>query len=191
MLYQDFPSLSVSLFLDPLLLLFFFFFFNDTAPTEIYPLSLHDALPIWAMPRPPPILPCGPYCAGMPPPPSAWSSRPTSTRTPSTASSSRPRRSVLACSSARPPRRRLPLRPRPPAPTPVPPPACSKAPRAWPPNHVATSVMRAIHSACRPRCWNVSAPPISRTGTLHERDAPDPKPVACTGLPADGRRRAG
>src|ERR1039458_4230786 len=22
-------------------------FFNDTAPTEIYPLSLHDALPIW------------------------------------------------------------------------------------------------------------------------------------------------
>src|SRR3990167_6868589 len=26
--------------------LLFFFFFNDTAPTEIYPLSLHDALPI-------------------------------------------------------------------------------------------------------------------------------------------------
>src|ERR1022692_3923693 len=26
--------------------LFFFFFFNDPAPTEIYPLSLHDALPI-------------------------------------------------------------------------------------------------------------------------------------------------
>src|SRR3712207_8306867 len=24
-----------------------FFFFNDTAPTEIYPLSLHDALPIF------------------------------------------------------------------------------------------------------------------------------------------------
>ena len=23
------------------------FFFNDTAPTEIYTLSLHDALPIW------------------------------------------------------------------------------------------------------------------------------------------------
>src|SRR3712207_7158692 len=23
------------------------FFFNDTATTEIYPLSLHDALPIW------------------------------------------------------------------------------------------------------------------------------------------------
>src|SRR5437773_10195228 len=27
--------------------LFFFFFFNDTATTEIYSLSLHDALPIW------------------------------------------------------------------------------------------------------------------------------------------------
>src|SRR5256886_8736531 len=31
-------SLSVTTFL--------FFFFNDRAPTEIYPLSLHDALPI-------------------------------------------------------------------------------------------------------------------------------------------------
>src|SRR6266567_9448814 len=28
------------------LVLFFFFFFNDTATTEIYTLSLHDALPI-------------------------------------------------------------------------------------------------------------------------------------------------
>src|SRR2546430_17586912 len=27
-------------------LTFIFFFFNDTATTEIYPLSLHDALPI-------------------------------------------------------------------------------------------------------------------------------------------------
>src|SRR3712207_8542663 len=26
-----------------------FFFFNDTATTEIYTLSLHDALPIWTM----------------------------------------------------------------------------------------------------------------------------------------------
>ena len=26
---------------------FFFFFFNDPAPTEIYTLSLHDALPIY------------------------------------------------------------------------------------------------------------------------------------------------
>src|SRR5471030_3451201 len=31
-----------------LLFFFFFFFFNDTATTEIYTLSLHDALPIWA-----------------------------------------------------------------------------------------------------------------------------------------------
>src|SRR2546426_11952696 len=30
-----------------LLLFSFFFFFNDTATTEIYTLSLHDALPIW------------------------------------------------------------------------------------------------------------------------------------------------
>src|SRR5260221_12906315 len=29
------------------LVLFFFFFFNDTATTEIYTLSLHDALPIY------------------------------------------------------------------------------------------------------------------------------------------------
>src|SRR5256885_12547957 len=29
-----------------LLISFFFFFFNDTATTEIYTLSLHDALPI-------------------------------------------------------------------------------------------------------------------------------------------------
>src|SRR2546425_2679889 len=28
-------------------MLFFFFFFNDTATTEIYTLSLHDALPIF------------------------------------------------------------------------------------------------------------------------------------------------
>src|SRR5260370_9408044 len=30
-----------------LMFIFFFFFFNDPAPTEIYTLSLHDALPIW------------------------------------------------------------------------------------------------------------------------------------------------
>src|SRR5256885_7211926 len=35
---------------------YFFFFFNDTATTEIYTLSLHDALPISPCPelRPPP-----------------------------------------------------------------------------------------------------------------------------------------
>src|SRR2546430_16762390 len=39
--YFFFLSLILSLFF------FFFFFFNDTATTEIYTLSLHDALPIW------------------------------------------------------------------------------------------------------------------------------------------------
>src|SRR2546426_7431151 len=29
-------------------IVYFFFFFNDTATTEIYTLSLHDALPIWS-----------------------------------------------------------------------------------------------------------------------------------------------
>src|SRR5438309_9798071 len=33
-------------FLINLSVIFFFFFFNDTATTEIYTLSLHDALPI-------------------------------------------------------------------------------------------------------------------------------------------------
>src|SRR5438270_4751734 len=33
-----------------LLCIFFFFFFNDTATTEIYTLSLHDALPISGLP---------------------------------------------------------------------------------------------------------------------------------------------
>ena len=39
---------SVSFFLGVTVLTvcFFFFFFNDTATTEIYTLSLHDALPI-------------------------------------------------------------------------------------------------------------------------------------------------
>src|SRR5256885_8188354 len=32
-------------------ILFFFFFFNDTATTEIYTLSLHDALPICVAPN--------------------------------------------------------------------------------------------------------------------------------------------
>src|SRR2546422_10165357 len=36
---------SVVSILSPLII--FFFFFNDTATTEIYTLSLHDALPIY------------------------------------------------------------------------------------------------------------------------------------------------
>src|SRR5215208_2862292 len=39
---MSFSSLSYRIFF----LYFFFFFFNDTATTEIYTLSLHDALPI-------------------------------------------------------------------------------------------------------------------------------------------------
>src|SRR3712207_6922517 len=45
-----------------------FFFFNDTATTEIYTLSLHDALPIFAQPRRaqgrPPPQPSGPPLHG-------------------------------------------------------------------------------------------------------------------------------
>src|ERR1022692_2629667 len=39
------PKPQTPLYLFPIYL--FFFFFNDTAPTEIYPLSLPDALPIY------------------------------------------------------------------------------------------------------------------------------------------------
>src|SRR3989442_6262725 len=35
----------------PFIVLLFVFFFNDTATTEIYTLSLHDALPIYAFRR--------------------------------------------------------------------------------------------------------------------------------------------
>src|SRR5439155_25642958 len=42
-LFSFFFFLLLSLFYS-----FFFFFFNDTATTEIYTLSLHDALPILA-----------------------------------------------------------------------------------------------------------------------------------------------
>src|SRR2546430_13237202 len=51
-------SVLVFLYIRTHLLFFFFFFFNDTATTEIYTLSLHDALPIsiWklAVTAPPP-----------------------------------------------------------------------------------------------------------------------------------------
>src|SRR5205807_8579463 len=47
------PSLSHFFDLDWCFSYSPFFFFNDTAPTEIYTLSLHDALPIsWTPPRP-------------------------------------------------------------------------------------------------------------------------------------------
>src|SRR5438552_16914372 len=40
-------SISALLYLLHLTTLLPFFFFNDTAPTDIYTLSLHDALPIY------------------------------------------------------------------------------------------------------------------------------------------------
>ena len=43
-----FQCLTLSVFLYFFFLYLFFFFFNDTATTEIYTLSLHDALPISA-----------------------------------------------------------------------------------------------------------------------------------------------
>src|SRR5215813_15524998 len=48
---------------------FFFFFFNDTATTEIYTLSLHDALPIYLETRPQVAAPRhgGPLCRALSP----------------------------------------------------------------------------------------------------------------------------
>src|SRR5882762_12019873 len=40
------PVYRISALFSIFLYFFFFFFFNDTATTEIYTLSLHDALPI-------------------------------------------------------------------------------------------------------------------------------------------------
>src|SRR6266513_6189186 len=40
--------MDLSSLLYSFILLFIFFFFNDTATTEIYTLSLHDALPIFS-----------------------------------------------------------------------------------------------------------------------------------------------
>src|SRR2546427_12039526 len=44
------PAMSSCLIIRPTLRCYVFFFFNDTATTEIYTLSLHDALPI-SLPR--------------------------------------------------------------------------------------------------------------------------------------------
>src|SRR5687767_15336141 len=61
-----------------------FFFFNDTATTEIYTLSLHDALPISppareAPPPPPSPRPSPPRSSGSSPPPRPSSRPPPST----------------------------------------------------------------------------------------------------------------
>src|SRR6267143_5779641 len=44
-----------------MLFILFFFFFNDTATTEIYTLSLHDALPISTIQRPSGEVTVGPH----------------------------------------------------------------------------------------------------------------------------------
>src|SRR3712207_8370523 len=44
--------ISFTLLIELSSLVLFFFFFNDTATTEIYTLSLHDALPISPVRRP-------------------------------------------------------------------------------------------------------------------------------------------
>src|SRR5258707_5143873 len=43
---RDLQTIFTSFITIHILFIFFFFFFNDTATTEIYTLSLHDALPI-------------------------------------------------------------------------------------------------------------------------------------------------
>src|SRR5712691_13522759 len=45
---------DLDFYLEVDLFVCFIFFFNDTATTEIYTLSLHDALPIWSTFRPTP-----------------------------------------------------------------------------------------------------------------------------------------
>src|SRR5574337_58124 len=51
----------------PTHLFYFFFFFNDTATTEIYTLSLHDALPILPSLGAPSLQPWDPAPAQKPP----------------------------------------------------------------------------------------------------------------------------
>src|ERR1019366_8621613 len=45
--FCELSRLSVDLLEHSFVVFLFFFFFNDTATTEIYTLSLHNALPIW------------------------------------------------------------------------------------------------------------------------------------------------
>src|SRR2546429_3973035 len=55
--------------------LFFFFFFNDTATTEIYTLSLHDALPISVPIVSKPFAKCFRIARTLPPSPASQPSR--------------------------------------------------------------------------------------------------------------------
>src|SRR3712207_7468940 len=73
-----------------------FFFFNDTATTEIYTLSLHDALPIWPT-RSTPLL--VPVCWPSPPAKPVYSSPASSETFSSCVSSFRDRKSTRLNSS--------------------------------------------------------------------------------------------
>src|SRR5687768_17992597 len=53
-----------------------FFFFNDTATTEIYTLSLHDALPIWRHHPSPSVLPFTEHSDAAEPRTVRWPPRP-------------------------------------------------------------------------------------------------------------------
>ena len=48
MVHITWPQYFSVLFFFFFFIIIFFFFFNDTATTEIYTLSLHDALPIYS-----------------------------------------------------------------------------------------------------------------------------------------------
>src|SRR5690348_18378083 len=60
----SFFTLLFTVFFLRFLFLFLFFFFNDTATTEIYTLSLHDALPIFRFLRYTPTCPRAAVFAG-------------------------------------------------------------------------------------------------------------------------------
>src|SRR2546429_9323403 len=67
-----------------------FFFFNDTATTEIYTLSLHDALPIWS-----PSAPASSRSAGAPFPTRRSSASGGAARLPAPSRAARGRAAIL------------------------------------------------------------------------------------------------
>src|SRR5262245_66666843 len=71
-------SVSFCRLLFYFLLFSLFFFFNYPATTEIYTLSLHDALPISSPSRAPPATGCGSTTCSPTAPPSRWTRSPRS-----------------------------------------------------------------------------------------------------------------
>src|SRR5258708_40275519 len=91
-MHLDYVAVSILEFRPPLILLFFFF--NDTATTEIYTLSLHDALPISCCQEPwGSILGQGKGTSGIP-----FSPPLPSPKTSTTSLDSHPHPSVFGCS---------------------------------------------------------------------------------------------